>query len=284
MAFMMKVSLASFSALAFLQSHWMVAAMTNEEKETRNLIIGGENAQPGEFPFFAAGVGCGGSLIHEDIVLTAAHCSDNLTPFGDLVQIGGTISPFVNNSTELLDGEIIPTVCVLNHPDYVPLAPGMGRADIALVKLARPSNNSKPIELNFDVNVPLVNESVTTVGYGISTYTVLPRQNSTGIFPENLQVFKRFRIQSEDVCRFIDPEDFSPDSHLCANDNDPVSTTCPGDSGGPLLTEDGVQVGVVSYVFFDPATGECNGFLPNYHTNVAKFKSFIENGICGTCF
>jgi secreted trypsin-like serine protease len=38
-------------------------------------IVGGTNAKPGEYPFFVQWMGCGASLIWEDIVLTAAHVS-----------------------------------------------------------------------------------------------------------------------------------------------------------------------------------------------------------------
>lgn len=43
----------------------------------RNLIIGGNIAEPNEYPYFAhfEGIACGGSLIAKDIVLTAGHVS-----------------------------------------------------------------------------------------------------------------------------------------------------------------------------------------------------------------
>ena len=41
--------------------------------EPPDLIVGGEDAAAGEYPFFVAWGGCGASLIWEDILLTAAH-------------------------------------------------------------------------------------------------------------------------------------------------------------------------------------------------------------------
>lgn len=49
-------------------------AMKRKAKETR--IIGGEDVPAGIFPFFAQfALGCGGSLIASDMLLTAAHVS-----------------------------------------------------------------------------------------------------------------------------------------------------------------------------------------------------------------
>ena len=56
----------------------------------RKLVVGGEEASRGQFPFAVDYDGCTGSLIHDDIVLTAAHCGpDFATPFQ--VRIGQTI-------------------------------------------------------------------------------------------------------------------------------------------------------------------------------------------------
>ena len=41
-------------------------------------IVGGENAEAGEFPFFVQWMGCGASLVWEDILLTAAHVSSEM--------------------------------------------------------------------------------------------------------------------------------------------------------------------------------------------------------------
>jgi secreted trypsin-like serine protease len=262
------------SMVAFLHGHVMAAP----QDQMRDLIIGGRDANPGEFPFFAAGVGCGGTLIHEDIVLTAGHCQDGGTsPFDFYVQIGGTTSSGRNDIMDL-DGEIIPTVCVVNHPDYKGYASGY---DVALVKLARPSAGPL-IELNFDPTFPEVGQTVTAIGYGITSYgTPIAEQTTPPKYADTLQVLSPLYIQSEEVCNFVDPEEYRADFHLCVDDNDPVTTACRGDSGGPIFTENMVQVGISSFGLKKGITEECYGDKPDYWTSVAKHESFIKRGICG---
>jgi trypsin len=273
----MKITSATMVVGAMVWSLHTLVMAAHHPDEMRDLIIGGRDANIGEFPFFVAGFGCGGTLIHEDIVLTAAHCNE-VGIFTTTVQIGGTINPLLG----IPDGEIIPTVCILNHPDYVPILDGMGRNDIALIKLARPSS-APLVELNFDRTVPIVNEIVTAIGYGISGYERIPDEPSIPLNPLVLQVLSPQFIQSENTCRAGDPEEYDAKFHLCINDNDPYTTICQGDSGGPILTEDGAQVGIASYATINTVTGECLLDSPTYWTKVSKFESFIKEGICGKC-
>lgn len=271
------VSAVLFAVVASRHFHVMAAPLDHSK---RDLVISGRDADKGEFPFFVSGIGCGGTLIHEDIVLTAAHCSaDGYFAFDKFVQIGGTISPR-RNDIEDLDGEIIPTVCVLNHPQYTFDAIA---DDIALVKLARPSAGPL-IELNFDASVPTENHTVTAIGNGIFGYgAAIPGQTSPPKYPDVLQVLSPLYIQSEQTCVSNVPF-YNMSLHLCTNDNDPATTVCQGDSGGPIVTEDGVQVGLLSFGASDPITNECSGDLPVFWTNVAAYESFIKEAICGTSF
>lgn len=63
-------------------------------------IIGGEEATNGEFPYIVSlqtGTTqlCGGALIREDRVLTAAHCLENLDIAEIIVRGGSNVSPLI---------------------------------------------------------------------------------------------------------------------------------------------------------------------------------------------
>lgn len=64
-------------------------ALSREIPDDPPLVVGGEGATPGQFPYFVKGPGCGAVLIWPDIALTAAHCADVFLGVG--VGIGGAI-------------------------------------------------------------------------------------------------------------------------------------------------------------------------------------------------
>jgi secreted trypsin-like serine protease len=256
----------------------------------RDLILGGRNATPGEFPFFAPGLsGCGGTLIHEDIVLTAAHCIVGGNTFREGVQVGGSIRPGALAEDPTLRDEMeerIGFACALIHPGYNHSVIGVD--DIALVKLALPSQK-KTIQVNFDPLIPTVGDNVTAIGYGTFGYHRVPGALSEPLYPTYLQVLSPMTIQSEDACRDGERNfgHYNPDYLLCIDDEDPVTTDCRADSGGPIfLTTNGdnaakwLQVGLLVYGPNVPVTGECRGDRPSYYTNTAKYESFIRDGIC----
>ena len=88
-------------------------------------INGGENAQPGRYPYIVSlqnvrfggsGHSCGGSLIAPDIILTAARC---MTVFARLEDIAVRVGPY--SLREPIEGsEVFPIVDFALHPQFYP--------------------------------------------------------------------------------------------------------------------------------------------------------------------
>lgn len=110
-------------------------------------ILGGEATNLGDFPHMAAigypsdetGVSwkCGGSLVAENFILTAAHCLTREQP--NVVRLG-QVNLATNGPDET--GQDIQIAEIIMHPNYVPR---WNYHDIALLRLAQNATMSENV-------------------------------------------------------------------------------------------------------------------------------------------
>lgn len=256
---------------------WMpketAVAQQTPDQPTVPQIIGGEEAEPGAWPWMAAlvssdspdafnGQFCGGSLIAPTWVLTAAHCTEGATAAGIDVVLGRHI--LSSN-----DGERIRVAEIINHPNY---NANTVDSDIALLRLSRAASQTAVSPLsqsNLSLAVPGTNATVT--GWG--------NTSTTGAsFPDELRQVT-VPLVSNPTCNA--PNSYNgaiTDNMLCAGFAQGGKDSCQGDSGGPLVVPDGnggwVQAGVVSWGF-----GCAEPNLYGVYARVSNFHSWIAEQI-----
>ncbi|XP_063703011.1 trypsin-1-like [Culicoides brevitarsis] len=215
------------------------ASAQNEESR----IVGGQNARPNEFPYqVSLQQGgrhfCGGSIIHQSFVLTAAHCNIG----GDVMVVAGE-HDFRRESG---DEQRRKAVSFVVHEDYEKdKNNGVGPDDIAIISVDRPFTLNGKIRA---INLPNANTYPTgravVSGWGsISRIPVLPVQ------PNVLQK-ATLPIHTQSQCHLYWRGSAFSDRNICAGPLLGTSATCQGDSGGPLATgsgDDRVLVGIVSW-------------------------------------
>ena len=180
-------------------------------------------------------------LIHDDLVLTAAHCytGDVLTPdiyFRNLrrAQAGSV-------KRQILDTAAHPKfnakISIRNY-DYLLLKLDSS----ALVDEASFGNPTgvETIELNTDYRIPAASDELWGIGYGQVGEKVAGM--SPVLRDVSIEAFSN-QTCSGQYGRFYDKEYM-----FCAGDATGGSDTCQGDSGGPIVhQETGKLVGIVSF-------------------------------------
>ncbi|GJQ76781.1 hypothetical protein Trydic_g15621 [Trypoxylus dichotomus] len=260
------------------------------EQSAENKVLNGITADLYEFPWAAAlkiktgnsfGYDCGGSLISDRYVLTAAHCIHKnmsqivgvrLGEYDFQHNIDCAIAPngFKYCAPPHEDFEIALNDTIV-HPTYNPVS---YKNDIALIRLRRPVNitySIAPICLPITVGQKLNYET------GKLKFVVIGWGRTLSGAKSNVLLKAQVPFQSIGKCTNGVPSK----GQLCAGGTNETDA-CEGDSGGPLLADfasDGklvtVQYGIVSSGPFVCATVN----YPTTYTDVTAYMDWILNNL-----
>ncbi|CAH1396146.1 unnamed protein product [Nezara viridula] len=246
---------------------------------TQYRIIGGTNAETYEFPFMVA-IGkepdssneqkwfCGGSIVSENFVITAAHCIKKENPTSYMILAGTT--NFNNTKAQLRYAAE-----VIIHPKFTPWKIGY---DLALIRVAEPfqlSPNVFPLCLLGPSNLAIIAKGL-AIGFGLEKED---KTKSSG----SLRKVKLDLFSSEQCDEFypaIVQYSGQKPSMLCAGVVGGGKDTCQGDSGGPLsvpLMMPARQHGLVGVTSAGLSCGLSKS--PGLYVKVPYFLSWIERNV-----
>ncbi|XP_053713296.1 serine protease 57-like [Synchiropus splendidus] len=217
-------------------------------------IVGGREAAPHSHPYmaslqFAGRHICGGALIREDFVLTAAHC--RIRPRFTVVV--GVDSLRADEPTR----QERTAVRAIQHPDY-----DGQQNDIMLLKLNRRVQLNNAVQLITLRTGPVRPLSrCLTAGWGDIG------DNNT--LPDTLQEVN-VTILSQRTCRQRWLGVRITQGMICGTGEQNIQGFCSGDSGGPLICN-GASAGVVS--FSGRICG--NQRTPDVYTRISSFTDWI---------
>ncbi|CRK99977.1 CLUMA_CG013271, isoform A [Clunio marinus] len=253
-------------------------------------ILNGKEADVGEYPHMAAiGYGdaveedqisfdCGGSLISQKFVLTAAHCVNSRKRQPKIIRLG-RVSLDENSDRDTNLAQDIPVKGVKLQPSYTSREK---YNDIALIEMMRNAEFTryvKPACLYTSGKSFGPNEKLEITGWG--------RVNSSTLIKSNWLLKADIHEVPIDECNesysiiiLSQLADGITQSQLCATNtkDGKVIDACQGDSGGPIQMRKIVNHETVFHVVGVTSFGlSCGSSLPGVYTRVSEYLDWIES-------
>ncbi|KAJ8726759.1 hypothetical protein PYW08_015156 [Mythimna loreyi] len=197
-------------------------------------IVGGEEADIEDYPHQVSFIVnnsyfCGGFVVSENYILTAAHCAQNVDPSTVVLRAG---------SSWRRNGTIIPIAEVIPHPEYDD--PAFDK-DVAVMRTVDPIEFSDVIQ---PVALPPKNRNLEG-GSKVSVSGWGRTQQGASSIPERLMAVE-IPVVDQTRCYLVYSSVLTDNQWCGGNFFFGGKGTCQGDSGG-AATQDGMAVGIVSY-------------------------------------
>lgn len=251
-------------------------------------IVGGVDSVPNSWPWAVAiyqrstrdptkkSFVCGGAIIDEQYVLSAAHCvvryEGKMSPDDLFVKVGGHD---LRNS-----GEFYNVSAVYAHENY---RNWRRYNDISLFKLARKLDFSDPKVRPVCLPTPqmarssLDGQKTVVVGWGTTSFGGDIAKN---LMETEVDVIDNKQCDAAyanvDGSSMAYPQGIT-DNFICAGVDEGGRDSCQGDSGGPLLYQNGgkwYQVGVVSFGYKCAEKG-----FPGVYSRTSNFLKWIGSHV-----
>ncbi|XP_037080009.1 CUB and peptidase domain-containing protein 2-like isoform X1 [Pollicipes pollicipes] len=228
-------------------------------------VVGGVETEVNEYPWQAGLVSpggtrtwCGGSLINDRYVVTAAHCTSGSTASQIQVLLG-------DHRISVVDGESRHTVSqIIDHPSYVTHSQGY---DISLLKL------SSPVAFNSRRATVCLPTAGQTYAGATAIATGFGRLGASQPQATELQEVE-LPVRSEAECRTS--WSFVTGTMICAGGLPAGGkSVCMGDSGGPLVTLENNKYALIGVVSFGRPCAVAN--TPDVFARVTAVLSWIQS-------